>query len=93
MKKYIFNILAILSALLLLGACVQKENEQQEQPVASMTGVFYVGVDGAGEVLEISAAKATTIMVRALADEGEVSDLALNISFKADPDAVSAYPG
>lgn len=91
MKKYIFNILAILSALLLLGACVQKENEQQEQPVASMTGVFYVGVDGAGEVLEISAAKATTIMVRALADEGEVSDLALNISFKADPDAVSAY--
>ena len=29
MKKYIFNILAILSALLLLGACVQKENEQQ----------------------------------------------------------------
>ena len=92
MKKYIFNILAILSALLLLGACVEKENgQQQEQPVASMTGVFYVGVDGAGEVLEISAAKATTIMVRALADEGEVSDLALNISFKADPDAVSAY--
>ena len=92
MKKYIFNILAILSALLLLGACVEKENgQQQEQPVASMTGVYYVGVEGAGEVLEISAAKATTVMVRALADEGEVSDLALNISFKADPDAVNAY--
>lgn len=92
MKQYIFHILAILSALLLLGACVEKENgQQQEQPVATMTGVYYVGIDNAGEILEISAAKATTVMVRALADEGEVSDIALNISFKADPDAVAAY--
>lgn len=88
MKKYIFNILAILSSLLLLGACGEKENEQ---PFATMTGVYYVGVEGAADVLEISAAKATTITVRALANEGEVSDLALNISFKADPDAVTAY--
>ena len=91
MKKYIFNILAILSSLLLWGACSEKENGQQEQPVAKMTGVYYVGVDDAADVLEISAAKATTIVVRALADEGEVSDLVLNISFKADPDAVATY--
>jgi hypothetical protein len=92
MKKYIFHILAIVSAALLLGSCVQKEDgRQDEQPVATSKGIFYVGADVPSDVLEVSSAKATTILVRALADEGEVSDIVLKISFKADPDAVAAY--
>ena len=91
MKKYIFHILAIASAILLLGSCVQKENGGEEQPVATLKGIFYAGADVASEVLEVSSSKATTIAVRAYADEGEVSDIMLKISFKADPDAVDAY--
>ena len=90
MKKYISYFIVLLSALLLACACGQKENGQEEQPVATMTGIFYVGVDET-EVMELSAGRAKTVMVRALADEGEVSDLALKITFKADPDAVAKY--
>ena len=89
MKKTIIHILALVPVLLMLGACTKKENGKN--PEATMTGVFYVGVDNSSEVLEVSSAKATTIAVRALADEGQVSDITLNISFKADPEAAEAY--
>ena len=90
MKKYISYILLI-PVLLLGSACGQKENEQQKQPVATMTGTYYVVADQAGEVLELSTGKATTVLVRAAAEEGKVCDLTLNFTFKADPDAVAAY--
>ena len=90
MKKYISYILLI-PALLLGSACGQKENEQQEQPVATMTGTYFVVADDGGEVFEISPGRSKTILVRAAAEEGKVSDLVLNITFKADPDAVAAY--
>jgi hypothetical protein len=89
MKKTIIHILALVPVLLMLGACTKKEDGKN--PEATMTGVFYVGVDNSSEVLEVSSAKATTIAVRALADEGQVSDITLNISFKADPEAAEAY--
>lgn len=86
MKKYI-SYLLILPFLLLAFSCDKKEKE----PVASMTGVYYVDVDGAGEVIEIMPGKSTTVFLRALANEGAVSDLVVNISFKADPDAAASY--
>ena len=89
MKKTIIHILALVPVLLMLGACTKKENGKNQE--ATMTGVFYVGVDNSSEVLEVSSAKATTIAVRALADEGQVSYITLNISFKADPEAAEAY--
>ena len=88
MKK-IFSYFLLITALLLAFACEKKENEQQ--PVATMTGTYYVGVDVEEKVFEVAPGKSKTIMVRALADEGQVSDLTVNISFKADPDAVAAY--
>ena len=90
MKKTIIHILAVIPALLLLGAC-EKKTDESKQAVATMTGVYYVGVEGSGDVMEVSSAKPVTIPVRAYADEGEVSDLSVNITFKADPDAAEAY--
>lgn len=90
MKKYISYFIILLSALLLACACDQKENGQEEQPVAQLTGIYYVGVDETEE-MELSASRARTVLVRALADSAEVSDLILKITFKADPDAVAKY--
>jgi hypothetical protein len=90
MKKYISYFIILLSALLLACACDQKENGQEEQPVAQLTGIYYVGVDETEE-MELSAGRARTVLVRALADSAEVSDLILKITFKADPDAVAKY--
>ena len=89
MKKTITHILALVPVFLMLGACSKKENGQN--PEATMAGIFYVGVDKSSEVLEVSSVKATTVSVRALADEGQVSDITVNISFKVDPDAAEAY--
>ena len=89
MKKYISYILLI-PALLLGIACTEKENGQQ-QPVAKMTGTYYVGADDVADVLELSVGRAKTILVRAYAEEDKVSDLTITISFKADPDAAEAY--
>ena len=85
MKKYISYIL-MLPVLLLSFSC-----NKEKEPVATMTGIYYAGVDGAEDVIEVSPGKSKTILVRAYADEGKVSDLPVNISFKADPEAVAAY--
>ena len=90
MKKYI-SYLLLIPVLVLAGACGQKENPQEQQPVAKMTGTYYVGVDEASEVFEVPGGRGKTIMVRAYAEEDKVSDITLNIIFKADPDAVATY--
>ena len=86
MKK-IFSYFLFIPVLLLAAACDQKEKE----PVAQMTGTYYVGVDVTEEVFEVAPNKSRVISVKALADEDQVSDLVVNISFKADPEAVEAY--
>ncbi len=86
MKK-ILSYFLLIPALLFAGACQQKEQE----PIATMTGVYYVTLDVSEEVFEVAPGKSKVISINAKADEGKVSDLIVNISFKADPDAVAAY--
>lgn len=89
MKQYI-SYLLLIPILLLGSACGRKENPEQT-PVASLTGIYHVGIDDSGEVFEVSAGKGKTVLLRACANEGEVSDLFLTITFKADPAAAEAY--
>lgn len=89
MKQYI-SYLLLLPALLLGSACSRKENPEQT-PIATLTGTYYVGADEASEVIELTPGRSKTLMVRAYADEGQVSDVPVNLSFKADPDAVDTY--
>ena len=74
---------------LALASCTQKEQD----PVATMKGMFYAGVTGTDEVVEITPGKSKTFDLRAYADKenGGVSDIVLTMSFKADPDAVASY--
>ena len=92
MKKYISYVLLLLPVLLLAGSCEKKNKENQHvQETATLTGTYYVGSDAAGKVYEIASGRSETVLIRALADEGNVSDLTVSISFKADPSAVAAY--
>lgn len=73
-------------------SCTKKGTEPQ-QPVAQMKGMFYASALSADEVIEITPGKTKTIGVQAKADteNGQVSDIKLTISMKADAEAVDAY--
>ena len=91
MKKFVSYIM-LTAVLAICSACsATKEDKAGAQETATMTGVYYVGVDDTGEVFEVPSGKGKTIMLRAYANEGEVSDLFLTITFKADPAAAEAY--
>ena len=88
MKKISFSLL--LPALLLLavscsGIC------DKEQPAGTMKGVFYADIPGEKTLIEIVPGGSKTYNLRACAQGGQVSDVVMNFSFKADPDLVAAY--
>lgn len=92
MKKYITHIL-MLALFLPVFSCTEIEKEKENAvPVATMKGVYHAGVDSDG-VIEIFPGKSKELDFRAYTDDKDpqVSDIALTMSFKANPDAVAAY--
>lgn len=87
MKKTVHYILTTLLAVLALS-CAKNEGGQTEP---AMTGVFYADIPGEKAVVEIAPGATRTYMLKACAFQGNVSDITMNFSFKANPDAVSAY--
>ena len=88
MKKIISYIL-ILPALLMAFGC--NKAEQDENAPSTMKGIFFVKASGISEVIEVPDGQGKTLSIQAAAEEGQVSDKVVTISFKGDPDAVAAY--
>lgn len=87
MKKTVNYMLTALLAVSALSC--QKNESAQTEPL--MTGVFYADIPGEKEPVEIAPGASRTYMLKACAFQGNVTDITMNFSFKADPDAVDVY--
>lgn len=89
MKKYLF----IFMTLSLLAVGCNPKIDEQDEAAASLKGMLRAGVDSANSELELFPERSKTIDVRVLIDteNGSVSGSTLNITLKADPEAVDAY--
>lgn len=93
MKKSISYLITFLLASLAVSCTGITPKEDEGASAAKMKGMFYAGVEGASDVIEIMPGKSKTLDLRAYADKenGGVSDIVLTMTFKGDPDAVAAY--
>lgn len=68
-------------------------DKNDEKETSKMRAVLYTGIDDATSAIELLPGRSKTMGLRAYADaeNGNVSDQVLNITFKADLDAVDAY--
>ena len=65
---------------------------QETEPVpGTMKGVFYADIPGEKSLVELAPEGSKTYNLRACAQGSNVSDVAMNFSFKADPDLVARY--
>ena len=65
---------------------------QETEPVpGTMKGVFYADIPGEKSLVELAPEGSRTYNLRACAQGSNVSDVAMNFSFKADPDLVARY--
>ena len=88
MKKiisYLLSFSLFLLAVSCSGIC------EKEQPGGTMKGVFYADIPGEKTLIEIVPDGSKTYNLRACAQGGQVSDVVMNFSFKADPDRVAAF--
>ncbi len=88
MKKTVTYILLTVLAVAAISSC-QKEKKGGDEP--TMTGVFYADIPGDKTPVEITPSGNKTYSLKACAFQGNVTDITMNFSFKADPDAVSTY--
>ena len=87
MKKTVKYIL--LAVLSVAAMSCQKEKKEGSEP--TMTGVFYADIPGDKEPVEIAPGANKTYSLKACVFQGNVTDITINFSFKADPDIVEAY--
>ena len=64
---------------------------EKEEPAGTMRGVFYADIPGEKTLIEIVPDGSKTYNLRACAQGGQVSDVVMNFSFKADPDRVASF--
>ena len=57
----------------------------------SMKGVFYADIPGTKDLVEIAPGASKSYTLKACAYQNNVTDVVMNFSFKADPDAVATY--
>ena len=84
----------IISGLLIASAFLAFSCQQEEQPAQSggnMRGEYYAGIAGEKQVIDLFPGGSQTFDLRAYARGGKVSDVVLNLSFKADPELVAAF--
>jgi len=92
MKKIVSYML--MTALAAFAMSCQGLNESEQgsgSTEPSMKGVFYADIPGEKAVVEIAPGASKTYTLKACAFQSQVTDIVINFSFKADPDAVATY--
>jgi len=87
MKQTVKYIL--LTVLAVAAMSCQKEKKEGNEP--TMTGIFYADIPGDKEPVEIAPSANKTYSLKACVFQGNVTDITMNFSFKANPEAVEAY--
>ncbi|MCR5520167.1 MAG: DUF1735 domain-containing protein, partial [Bacteroidales bacterium] len=92
MKK-IFNYMLMTALAALTISCQGLKSEEGETGKAEpgVQGVFYADIPGDKEIVEIAPGANRSYTLKACAFQGNVTDIAMNFSFKADADAVEKY--
>ena len=91
MKKTVnYILMTVLAAAALSCQGLNKEGEAgNAEP--TLKGVFYADIPGDKARVEIAPGASKSFALRASAFQGNVTDITMNFSFKADPDAVEKY--
>ena len=84
MKKIFYLLISTLPILAV--SC-----QETEPAPGTMKGVFYADIPGEKSLVELAPEGSKTYNLRACAQGSNVSDVAMNFSFKADPDLVARY--
>ena len=80
----------VITALAVLALSCQKNNGTTgTEP--TMKGVFYADIPGDKALVEIAPGASKTYALKACSFQGQVTDITMNFSFKADPEAVAKY--
>lgn len=91
MKK-ILSYLLIAFLPVMAVSCSDFGNDGPENVTGGkMKGVFYADASGINEIVEVAHDGSKTFEVKAHAFHGEVADISLKITIKADPEKVAAY--
>ena len=89
MKKTISYML--MTALAALALSCQKNGGESGKIEPTMKGVFYADIPGDKALVEIAPGASKTYALKACAFRDYVTDITMNFSFKANPEAVTAY--
>jgi len=90
MKKTVkYILMTVLAAMAVSCQGLNKEEAGNTEP--TMKGVFYADIPGDKARVEIAPGASKSYALRASAFQGNVTDITINFSFKADPDAVEKY--
>lgn len=82
-----------MAALAALALSCQENTGGSETGEPTMKGVFYADIPDDKTPVEIAPGASRTYVLKACAFQGQVTDITLNFSFKADPEAVAKYNG
>ncbi|MCR4844902.1 MAG: DUF1735 domain-containing protein [Bacteroidales bacterium] len=89
MKKTISYML--MTALAALALSCQKNGGESGKIEPTMKGVFYADIPGDKALVEIAPGASKTYALKACAFRDYVTDITMNFSFKANPEAVTSY--
>ncbi len=92
MKKIVSYMLMMAIAAFAMSCEGLNEGEQGKgNTEPSMKGVFYADIPGTKDLVEIAPGASKSYTLKACAYQNNVTDVVMNFSFKADPDAVATY--
>lgn len=92
MKKIVSYMLMMAIAAFAMSCEGLNEGEQGKgNTEPSMKGVFYADIPGTKDLVEIAPGASKSYTLKACAYQNNVTDVVMNFSFKANPDAVATY--